>query len=245
MSTQQTAQTAGTAISAVGTATGNPYIAAAGKIIGIASSFFGGDKDYPYGRADVYYKNGKAYVNGVTTLDGANESDYRALGKTVADNINYFVEAVGATPSFNDKPNSVFKLGSASGRNSRIGTGFFAGGRGDFATGATYTNLKTADQAINLSLTEFLSKVDFKDKPEIDALIDENLKAGKTASDIFGIVYNSLQAPVNNEPVEGGYDPNIVTSQPENFGSQAALVNPKGNSAIALLMAAGLWFIMK
>lgn len=180
-----------------------------GKALG---GLFGSDKDYPYGRADVYFVDGKAAFGKAEVLDGASQSDFTTLGKVAADSINEIVSLTGSKDfSFTDtkKNYTTVKLGYADARG-QLSTGFFAGGGGDFNRGANYEGLKTAEDAIDYSIRDFLQKTNFNDKPELNTTIKTALAEGKNSQQI----YEMLLPKTDAKTVSNATPSNYTTIQP-------------------------------
>lgn len=230
-----------------------------GKIGGL----FGDDGDYPYVRSDVLILDEKAYTNRVTTLDGASASDGRSLGDAVADGINSIIDFIGGRVRFDVNPDDnpasrYFKLGYAQARGA-LDTGFFAGGRGDFGTGATYEGLQSADQAVEYSLTEFLTSAKFIDNPEADKIIKASLAKGNTAYDALNDLaaaenaQRAAEAAAQAEELESelqtqSFSPEVASGEDRELGlvttqNSENFYNNEQKS-LPLLLAAAIGFII-
>lgn len=194
---------AGTAIGSTIGGTIGSVVPVVGTIIGSwlgskLGGLFGGDKDYPYARADINVQDGKANST-YEVLDGFKTKDIAALGDATSSVIQRFVDATGSKNV--SGPKATIGYQQARNKNHKLNqSGFFAGGRGDFNTGATYQGLKTSTSAVESSVKDWLKNASFNDAPDKQNIIQSGLTNNMSLDDIYNSLTGTYNAPTIVKP---------------------------------------------
>lgn len=155
-------------------AAGGPIGAIAGGFLGTAlGGLFGGDKDYPY--AHVRLQRDLS-VSNIGALDGGSTKELNSAASQISLQLKQFADSIGAS---NVRLNKSISFGFASGRSSRLGSGFFVGGAGSFRKGADYINL-SPEKAQELLFSEALSSARFGGvSKRLNDVINRSVKLNK------------------------------------------------------------------
>jgi len=194
---------AGTAAGAAIGGTIGSVVPVVGTIIGSwlgskLGGLFGGDVDYPYARADINVKDGKAYSK-YEVLDGFKTKDIAALGDATSSVIQKFIDATGSKNI--SGPKATIGYQQARSKKHKLNqSGFFAGGRGDFNTGATYQGLKTSQSAVESSVKDWLKTASFNDAPDKQGIIQSGLTNNMSLDDIYSSLTGTYNAPTIVKP---------------------------------------------
>lgn len=149
---------AGSALgTALGFAGGGPVGAILGSFLSTAlgGAIFGDDVDYPFAKGDVNLGGGGLSFT-TDSLDDGDEGGAAQLTQAVVAGLEGFLASSGG--SLTGDLSQIATIGYASGRSGALGSGFFAGGAGDFATGADFTNLEDSGLAVALSIRQGILK---------------------------------------------------------------------------------------
>ncbi|WP_193171251.1 coiled-coil domain-containing protein [Nisaea nitritireducens] len=139
----------------IGGAAGGPIGAILGAFAASALGSLFEDKDYPFAKGDVNLSGGGLSFT-TDSLDDGDEQGAAQLTQAVVAGLQGFLTSSGGT--LTGDLNRIATIGYASGRSDALGHGFFAGGAGDFATGADFTNLEDSGLAVALSIRQGILK---------------------------------------------------------------------------------------
>ncbi|MEP3114928.1 tape measure protein [Nisaea sp.] len=139
----------------IGGAFGGPVGAILGSLAGSAIGSLFEDEDYPFAKGDVNLSGGGLSFT-TDSLDDGDEGGAAQLTQAVVAGLEGFLASSGG--ALTGDLNQIATIGYASGRSDALGHGFFAGGAGDFATGADFTNLEDSGLAVALSIRQGILK---------------------------------------------------------------------------------------